>query len=341
MNLPSYYGSRDAELVSFLEFGSIDLANQVKRTWSLMLHQDAYDAYMLARYTKDLLLYRDAWRAGLRTPTEFHELVQQSRHRDLPALLLKYAAIQVAEQRGFGAGRLALCESGSTLFGLIDEMLALDQVVDAGRLEAYLQGGRYVGNEISEFLNRAGAEFHPGVEFEFHLDPSAGEFCAREAHYDLFYATTISLQYSLHTAADLVGLCTAARLSVLNWAPFSPDVTRPTRLGTGKCGFDVSLPEFAAGVAATGMEVRYNLAQNKLLAPGQQSSVIGAQDHPLLIAGIAVGRSEELDAFEQRHAALCEHFRGAGVLHPDRLGCWRSIDELIGTESRRGVSSVG
>ena len=58
-DLKEYYGSEEIELLSYLEFGSIDIKNAKKTVWGYWQHQEAYDLYMFARYARDLFLFRD------------------------------------------------------------------------------------------------------------------------------------------------------------------------------------------------------------------------------------------------------------------------------------------
>jgi hypothetical protein len=257
MSKVEYYGDDSNQVISFLEFGSIDVKNQNKNVWGFLLHQAAYDSYMFSRYSKDMFYFRDFIESENPTVDHFWETSQKTAHRDLQANMLKYAGYRAVHDNTDSGEKIAICEIGSSLFGLIDEISALDKLTNNGRCIKSIETGKYVGCEISELMNRGAKELHPKASFNFYTDSTASEFLKHELKYDFLYGLSISLQYSLRSAQDIVGLIKKSKLSVIRRFFLSMDETRSIDIGTGKKGYYISLKEFLHLLKEAGISSKF------------------------------------------------------------------------------------
>lgn len=331
-----YYGTSQVDQISFLEFGSQVIGSAQRHVWGSWWHQDAYDGYMVPRYLKDLLLYRDVLDSGEPSLTLFVEKAMATAHADLATLILKYAAINAAHDRQFGGGRLRFCELGSTLFGAIDEMRALDRAAANGALADYISRGRYVGYELSRVQNRLAEALHPGTEFELYSEGCAADYIAHGASYDVFYSISISMTYALRSAEDLARLCQPARLSILSGVCLALYETQSVPLGTGKYGYDPGLEAFMRALKQRPeISVVFQPATTVLYPPGLSPGTVrvGTQNRnrlPVLATSLAIGSKEDVETFQAHYRALTEKLRPVTRLSlPARLDAWLPLDELL------------
>jgi len=95
---------------------------------------------MFSRYTRDLMAFRKL--LNCEEGNKFSQLllcVKNSAHDKINDYLFKYAGIITAcELDGTGA----ICESGSSLFGWIDEANAFDSILYGGKHMDQLKGQR-------------------------------------------------------------------------------------------------------------------------------------------------------------------------------------------------------
>jgi hypothetical protein len=283
-----FYGDDSHKSVSFLEYGSMDLETKSKSTWGFLLHQDAYDSYMFSRYAKDMFYFRDFINDEVTpTPAAFVELVKKTAHKDLQALLLKYAGYMSVKKNEELNDKVVVCEIGSSLFGLIDEVSAMDRLVNSGIHIESIETGRYIGCDISDLMNKGAKEFHPNAKFQFFTDATTASLLTSNSfEFDLFYGVSISMQYSLRSATDMIEICKRSELSVIRSLWFSLDETRSVDLGTGKRGYNISLNEFIKLLDGTGLSAKFydpNLYINK--------------DTNSIVMDIIVGNTEVLDRF--------------------------------------------
>ena len=293
-----FYGQEANDLLTFLEFGSIDIKSQYKRTWGFALHQDAYDIYMLARYMRDLILFRDVIGSAYPTRELLVEKVASTAHKDLSKLVLKYAAVLTARELDFGGGRYRLCELGSTLFGFIDEVLAVSMVIKHRDVEDYVKAGYYRGLEISSLQNRGAEELHRGYDLDLVLGSSVERFVEGKPEYDVFYGYGITWQYVVKSPDDLICLCAPSRLSIVNQITFSRGETASIRLGTGKIGHNVSFLEFADKThEALGLSIFY------------QPTVLDLGADDILKGTFIVADDTTMDCFRQHGQDISTAFR--------------------------------
>ncbi|MEY8117576.1 hypothetical protein AB9F26_04810 [Falsihalocynthiibacter sp. BN13B15] len=111
---------------------------------------------MIARYLRDLLKFRDVLDLK-KSGQDYVDTCMAVNHRTVNARLYKAALCMTME-----ANKLdGLFEIGSTLFGLIDEVDALLAVRNEAHTREYLKKIRFIGTEISSFMNRTAEVLHP------------------------------------------------------------------------------------------------------------------------------------------------------------------------------------
>lgn len=221
----SYYNIDDSKSVTFLEFGSIDLEASKKNVWDLRLHQEAYDFFMIARYFKDLLTYRNLVSSAQSEPLE----VQLRRYRegvytrDLYNSFSKLAALSVIRD----PSPPSFVELGSTLMGCIDGMrFVRSRCTVAPPVD--LQRVVFRGIDISALLNDGAKALYPDFTLETFLDLKS---CSSES--SVFFAKGVSLLYALREVEDLLSALTLGRVCVFDYS-FALGERQTQYLGTGK-----------------------------------------------------------------------------------------------------------
>jgi hypothetical protein len=291
-----YYGDDSNQVISFLEFGSINVRNQKKNIWGFLFHQDAYDSYMFSRYAKDMFYYRE-FANGENPITSFWETSQKTAHRDLQANILKYAGYRAVNDNIELQKRATICEIGSSLFGLIDEIAALDRLMNDGICIEAINTAKYIGCEISEFMNKGAKELHSRASFDFYTDPMTSQFLEHNVEYDLFYGYSISMHYALRKTQDMIGLINRGKLNIFRRLCFSIGETKSVDLGTGKKGYFISMKEFLELLKETGMSARfYNYA-----ATVNQTTLTIAID-------VVVGEPDYIDRFTNYYKSIHQEF---------------------------------
>ena len=71
---------------------------------------------------------------------------------------------------------LRLCEVGSTIFEIIDQMKAVNKIMSESSEDIfkYINNGSFFGIEISDLMNRTAKEIHSGININ--LNTSINEF---------------------------------------------------------------------------------------------------------------------------------------------------------------------
>ncbi|MEE9382926.1 MAG: hypothetical protein V3V08_05880 [Nannocystaceae bacterium] len=324
-----FYGADAGEHLSYLEYGSIDLSRQRKNVTGFLLHQDAYDFYYLSRYLRDIFVYRDVIADADASPKRLADAVTRTAHGSLPNLLLKYAALCTARELLPHGECLRLCETGSSVFGIIDELLATNAALGGLELRSYLERAHFVGHEISELMNRTTEAIHPNMAFSFATDARAKDFLARRLAYDVYYCMSVCFQYCLESAQELAAICQPAKLSVLNQLPVSLQASRPVVLATGKRGVNISLSEFIDGVAQLDLAFYFQHSQLKYYEAGEVLRATRASEaHSTLYLVGLVGRPLWVETFISHYARIHSQLEAGGVPLVSSLTKWMPISDL-------------
>jgi hypothetical protein len=285
MNKEKYYGCENPEAVSYLEFGSINLVKGEKKIWNYWQDQEAYDLYMFARYARDLFAFRKFFDEPVKNVSKLQEYVKNAAHNKLLDYIFKYAGMIAIEKSG------GVCESGSSLFGWIDEAKACDYVFHNGENISKIDGFDYVCSDMAEMMNEGAASFHSNVSMcSSTEDTISGLFDdvkdRLKKNIDLFYGVSVSIRYAVRNAADLVKAAENSKLSIYNRLSLTyDDKTLVNVYGTGKAVYIVSLKELREGLAAKGLHAYYctaNMQYNKDGENTVRASVIISESEKLL-----------------------------------------------------------
>ena len=289
MDNSKYYGCENPEAVSYLEFGSINLVKGEKKIWNYWQDQVAYDLYMFARYARDLFAFRKFFDEKEKTIQTLNKYVLNSAHNKLMDYLFKYAGMLAVRENGL------VCESGSSLYGWIDEALACDCVF-GGHNTKKIKGFHYIGSDISELMNEGAANFHSDVKMDFSTQGTIsgvvkevkGNFGEKLA---LFYGLSVSVRYAVRDADDLIETAESTELSIYNRLSMTyDDETLVSDYGTGKKVYIVSLPKLVELIKEKGFYAKYctaNMQRNKDGEHTVRASIAISADQNLLERCIA------------------------------------------------------
>lgn len=317
MQYDRYYGCEKPESVSYLEFGSINLVKGEKKIWNYWQDQMAYDLYMFARYSKDLFAFRKFFQEADKTTEKLNEYVLRAAHNKLLDYIFKYAGMLVIEAGG------NICESGSSLYGWIDEAMACDYVYHNGKNISKIEGFEYICSDISDLMNEGASEFHSSTKMLVSSQDTIAGLVDDIEHrlhkqIDLFYGVSVSLRYALRNAMDLVKIAECAQLSIYNRLSLTYDnETMVSVYGTGKSVYIISLKELIDGLKERGIYAQYCTANMQLEKDGKNT----------VRASIAIARDKEiLSRFIAEYNGCVEKSVGiAGV----EKGEWKDLEELM------------
>ncbi len=310
----NYYGNENIESLSYLEFGSIDIKEGKKSIWAYWQDQDAYDMYMFSRYARDLFLFRKFLDEKEKTVCKLNEYVLMTAHTKLMDYLLKYAALISVEE---GATEKYVCESGSSLYGWIDEAIAMDTVYYNGKNIERIQSMPFLGSDISEFMNQGAATFHSNMNLCFSTAPTMHKLMEEERQYALVYGLGVSMRYTLRGGEDLLEIAEKSDLAVFNRLSFTrSSKTVQMIYGTGKYEYIISLPEVVDLLEQCQIKAYYCTANMQEGKDGPDS----------IRVSVAISRDgKRIEEFIQRYGEIVgRSLMVEGVIQ----GEWRNLAEL-------------
>ncbi len=267
-----YYGNEKECAISYLEFGSIDLSQKKKSIWGYWQDQEAYDLYMFARYARDLFSFRH-----FLSEEESHNMralqkcIKNSAHDKLLDYIFKYAGIVTA----IGLGGV-LCESGSSIYGLIEEAMACDTVFHNSEYLDHILHSKYLASDISAMMNEGAVVLHPNTEIciseaptiERLIDDIENRFKFRLS---MFYGLSVSIRYAVRSVKDLIRMTDVCDLQIYNRLSLSYGDTFSAVYGTGKTVYIISLPQLVEELEKIGAYAKYCTANMQKGRDGQHS----------------------------------------------------------------------
>lgn len=320
MNSDKYYGCENPESVSYLEFGSINLVKAEKKIWNYWQDQDAYDLYMFARYSKDLFAFRKFFDEPHKSIAKLNEYIIKSAHNKLMDYVFKYAGLIAAREQGI------VCESGSSLYGWIDEAIACDHVYNGGENIAKIKDFHYIGSDISELMNEGAASFHSDIKMDFVTEETiAGVVQAVKTKWkeglSLFYGLSVSVRYAVREAEDIVGVAMLSELSIYNRLSVTlENETLVSVYGTGKSVYIVSLPQLVSGLKNKKLYSKYCTANMQHEKDGKNTVRVS----------IVISKSEDkLNEFIRIYEECIEK---SACIPGVEKGEWRNLEELLACE---------
>lgn len=280
-----YYGCENPEAVSYLEFGAINIVKGQKTIWNYWQDQMAYDLYMFARYSKDLFAFRHFFEEEIKTPETLNKYVLNAAHNKLLDYIFKYAGLLAVNENA------VICESGSSLYGWIDEAIACDYVYNAGENVEKIKQFEYICSDISRMMNEGAKEFHKDIKMKESLEDTIVGLIddvnnRLNSNIDLFYGVSVSIRYAVRQAYDLVKMAKQAQLSIFNRLSLTyEDSTKISVYGSGKSVYTVSLKELVEELEKENIFAKYCEANMQVNKDGNDTirvSVAIAKDTDIL-----------------------------------------------------------
>ena len=127
----NYYGTSRNQSQSYLEFGSKNLKSSKKNIWDYKTDQDAYDLFMVARYSRELIAYKDCLdlfkKKKLKNIKKIYE--EDVHTKDFLNSLLTWSALTLFKKQNL---KTSFFEIGFTLFGCIESHELCRAIVKKG-----------------------------------------------------------------------------------------------------------------------------------------------------------------------------------------------------------------
>lgn len=186
-----------------------------------------------------------------------------------------------------GGTNKRVCESGSSLYGFIEETIALDAVLAGGENINNIKSLRYLCSDISSFMNKGAVSFHSDIDITESTQPTIADLFARDIdELSLFYGLGVSLRYALRTAEDILLAAEKSELIVFNRISLTKhNNTEKLIYGTGKCEYIISLPLLSKLLRDNGFICRYcseNMQYNKDGDDSVRVSMIISKDEKII-----------------------------------------------------------
>lgn len=314
-NKNSYYGSDEIETISYLEFGSINIQKGKKEIWGYWQDQTAYDFYMFSRYARDLFSFRNYFKESEKNVEVLNNYILNSAHTKLLDYIFKYAGVltSITDCRKSNI----ICESGSSLYGLIDECIACDYTYQHGKNVDKINNMKYLCSDISDMMNRGAEAFHNGIEFNFSTADTISKLLDEVDSLALFYGLSVSLRYALREAQDILKIAQKSELVIFNRLSLSLGDTFKLTYGTGKYVFVLSLPELIKLLEKNGIEAKYCTANMQFNKDGRDS----------VRASIAI--SSDLNKVENFIYNYEDCINKSKMIAGIEQGEWKSLRDLL------------
>lgn len=230
MEHSKFYNTDEAKVITFLEFGSINITDGKKAIWDFRLHQEAYDFFMLARYMKDQVWYRKltAEFKNLKIAEQLDLYEKNIFTQDFFNSFNKLAALHVLSRK---KDSVEFLELGSTLMGCIEALeylQALGQDADQNFSALDLRKISFNGIDISGLLNQTAKIIHPLYKVSTYTDRAS-----LNKPVDFFFAKGVSLLYAIRNAEDLFNTLQTVQFGFFDFS-FALESPKEAYLGTGK-----------------------------------------------------------------------------------------------------------
>ena len=228
-----YYGTDSIEGLTYLEFGGIDLKNSKKEIWDFKTDQTAYDLFMLARYSKEIIGYQDCKKSLIDGNYEkFIEIYFSEVHtKDFLNSIITWEALAFLKKNNLPQ---RFFELGFTLFGCIEAhevcSILMPKKNDISQIT-------YSGEEISYLLSELALKLHSNYQVEYSLSQNDLK------NDGIFFSKGVTLLYALKEIEDLYHYISKPEISIFDYN-FSLIEKQTRILGTGKKINYLSLNEF-------------------------------------------------------------------------------------------------
>ena len=218
-----YYGTKALEGLTYLEFGGINLKNSQKEIWDFKTDQIAYDLFMLARYSREIIGYQDCKNYLIkRDYKNFLKIYSEDIHtKDFLNSIITWVALNHLKKNGFSQ---KFYELGFTLFGCIEAHEVCNSLLPK---KNKIKNITYSGEEISYLLSEIALKLHSNYKVEYSLrhDELTND--------SLFFSKGVTLLYALKSIKTFYDYISKPKISVFDYN-FSLREKRTKILGTGK-----------------------------------------------------------------------------------------------------------
>lgn len=236
MDNEEFYGSDKPSCITYMEFGEIDQVASKKNIWGFKLHQKAYDWFMLARYSNDILAARKMQK--LLHDGKFQECKdlfwEEIHHKD--ELCLAFGKLASLYSTG-KTSNLSFFELGQTLFGCIDSMEFAQMLLDS-KYKTELKGIDWLGVDISEMFNELAKVFY--CKYKINTALTKNELPQK---WDVFYSKGITLLYAVRELKEFYEFINSSDCAYFDYS-FSLKGNKDTTIGSGKTVRYLDLNEF-------------------------------------------------------------------------------------------------
>lgn len=233
MNTKTFYGTDASDVLAYLEFGEINIAEGKKKVWDFRTHQKAYDWLMLGRYANDVLAFNSMKKMIGKNPDQalIDHFNKEVHHDDEMSLhLSQYVALAVTQDKPI-LGVPSFYELGQTIFGCIEGIELYKDLLNHWGVACSnvdLKNIEWFGVDISEMFNELSKTFHKEYKVKTFIEP-----CELPKKMDVFFSKGITLLYAIRDLPALFDTIKKGRLSVFDYS-FSLDSTQDTTIGSGK-----------------------------------------------------------------------------------------------------------
>ena len=314
-NENSYYGTEAHHAISYLEFGSINPMERTKKIWGYWQDQEAYDLYMFARYARDLFAFRHFLCDGEKNVVSLLRTIENSAHVKLLDYIFKYAGVV---SQGDNTGMI--CESGSSLFGMIEEILACDAVFHDGKHFDQILKAKYLASDISDMMNEGAIALHPHTPIESTtastIHQLIKEIKASSLRLNIFYGLGVSVRYAIRSSRDIIDMTDVCDFQMYNRLSLSYADTLTSVYGTGKTVYIISLDELIEGLNKKKVIAKFCTANMQYEKDGYNT----------VRASVIIGRTEkDLERYITEYNTCIDLIASTESIDK---GEWRALSEL-------------
>lgn len=213
-----------------------------------------------------------------------------------------------------------MCESGSSLYGLIEEVLACDAVFHDGKNADAIKQAHYLASDISEMMNEGAIALHPETSIESTTAPTIHRLIEdiknRGMRLGLFYGLSVSIRYAIRESQDFIDMADVCDFQIYNRLSLSYGDTFTNIYGTGKTVYITSLNQLVNGLEKKGLIAKYCTANMQHERDGKDS----------VRASIIIGKTEdELNMFINEYEFCIDK---VAAFEDIEKGKWKELREL-------------
>ena len=234
---------------------------------------------MFSRYARDLFAFRDFCKEEVKNVELLNKYILNSAHNKIMDYIFKYAGLISCIEKNAGGG--IVCESGSSLYGLIDEAIACDYVYNEGKNIKGIETFTYLCSDIATMMNKGAEAFHSNIGFKATTEDTIAKVMGTVEHLSLFYGLSVSMRYALREADDIVKIANKSDLVILNRLSMIYGDTVKLTYGTGKYVYVISLPELVNILQNNNINAKFctaNMQYNKDGAHSVRASIVMSKD---------------------------------------------------------------